>query len=233
MAANCLRMELRSIVEEPSITTWQGRRTSGRACHLPRDALAAFGDAIAGREITAPSETYIARPKPQLLARLRSLHAAACQLARSNPGALTCRATAKSLEEDLIRAMIACLAAERPAAPGTGPVRRAKVVSRFHDFLADRSSEPLYLSEICAAIGVSERTLRECCQDQLGMGPHRYLWLRRMHITRRVLRDAHPARTTVTEIATAHGFWELGRFAVEYRTLFDEPPSATLRRSTV
>jgi AraC-like DNA-binding protein len=106
-------------------------------------------------------------------------------------------------------------------------------MSRFEDYLGDRPGEPLYLSEICAAIGVSERTLRDCCQDQLGMGPHRYLWLRRMHLARRALRDANPARTTVTEIATAHGFWELGRFAVEYRTLFDELPSTTLRRSIV
>jgi AraC-like DNA-binding protein len=88
------------------------------------------------------------------------------------------------------------------------------------------------LSEICGAIGVSERTLRDCCQDHLGMGPHRYLWLRRMHLTRRALRDADPARTSVTELATAHGFWELGRFSVEYRNLFDETPSTTLRRST-
>jgi transcriptional regulator GlxA family with amidase domain len=54
-----------------------------------------------------------------------------------------------------------------------------------------------------------------------------------MHLARRALRDADPERTSVTEIATAHGFWELGRFSVEYRNLFDESPSMTLRRSTV
>jgi transcriptional regulator GlxA family with amidase domain len=62
------------------------------------------------------------------------------------------------------------------------------------------------------------------------MGPIRYLRLRRMNLAHRALLAADPAQKTVTEIATGHGFWELGRFSVEYRTLFGEPPSASLRR---
>jgi AraC-like DNA-binding protein len=62
------------------------------------------------------------------------------------------------------------------------------------------------------------------------MGPIRYLWLRRMHLARRELCLADPATTTVTQIATRFGFWELGRFAVSYRRLFGEPPSVSLHR---
>ncbi len=62
------------------------------------------------------------------------------------------------------------------------------------------------------------------------MGPVRYLWLRRMHQARHALLQASEGGATVTSIALAHGFWELGRFSVAYRGLFGETPMASLRR---
>jgi AraC-like DNA-binding protein len=88
----------------------------------------------------------------------------------------------------------------------------------------------MYLADICSAVGASERTLRACCEERLGMGPIRYLWLRRMHLARRALLGADPATATVTRIATDHGFWELGRFSVAYQVLFGESLSASLRK---
>ena len=69
-----------------------------------------------------------------------------------------------------------------------------------------------------------------CIRDSFGMGPMHYLWLRRMHLARRALLGADPQATTVTKVATDYGFWELGRFSVDYRMLFGELPSASLHR---
>jgi AraC-like DNA-binding protein len=63
------------------------------------------------------------------------------------------------------------------------------------------------------------------------MSPHRYLWLRRMHLARNALRRAERHSATVTSIVRDYGFGELGRFAVTYRQLFGESPSATLARA--
>jgi AraC-like DNA-binding protein len=112
----------------------------------------------------------------------------------------------------------------------TGGRRHDAIVARFEEFLEANPDTPLYLTEICAAIGVAERTLRAACEEHLGMGPIRYLNLRRMHLVRRALLRADPSTATVTRLATDHGFWELGRFSVAYRALFDESPSDSLRR---
>ena len=108
--------------------------------------------------------------------------------------------------------------------------RHYAIVARFEEFLEANPDRPLYLTEICAAIAVAERTLRIACEEHLGMGPIRYLSLRRMRLVRLALLRADPSAATVTRLATDHGFWELGRFSVAYRALFGESPSESLRR---
>lgn len=60
------------------------------------------------------------------------------------------------------------------------------------------------------------------------MSPARYLRMYRLTRARLELLDADPGATTVKNVAYSLGFWELGRFAVEYKKLFGESPSQTL-----
>jgi transcriptional regulator GlxA family with amidase domain len=54
-----------------------------------------------------------------------------------------------------------------------------------------------------------------------------------MQMARCALQKADPAVSRVTDIATEHGFWELGRFSVNYRQLFGESPKTTLKEDNV
>jgi AraC-like DNA-binding protein len=198
---------------------------------LSPEDLARFGEIFAGRELTAPAAMRVLRPAPALMSRLLNLHKAAGDLAETAPEILAHPEVARALEQELVRTMIACLSDPVTEERYRASRPRLPIMQRFEQMLDENADEPLYLAEVCAAIGVSDRTLRLHCQEQLGMSPHRYLWLRRMNVVRRALSLADSTAKTVTEIANDHGFAELGRFAVAYRNLFGESPSVTLRRA--
>jgi AraC-like DNA-binding protein len=200
------------------------------AMSLTPDNLAAAGIAISGRELTVPSRSRIVRPSPPHMSRLLSLHDQAGLLARTSPDIFAHPEAARALEQALVHAMIDCLTDHMPVEDQVGTHTHMTIMARLEEFLAVNQDQPVYLAEICAATGASERTLRICCHKYLGMGAIRYLWLRRMHMARRALTRASAVTSSVTEIATDCGFWELGRFSVGYRTLFGESPSVSLRR---
>jgi AraC-like DNA-binding protein len=195
---------------------------------IPED-LAAAGRAIIGRELTRPGLMLAIRPPIPSLSRLLQLHQATGDLAKTAPDILAKPEVARAIEEALVETMVLCLAADYPEARNVHR-HRARVMRRLEDTLAAKSGETLYMAELCAAVGATYWTLRDCCLEYLGMSPKRYLWMRRMNLARRALRSADLEHTTVTEVATEYGFWELGRFSVAYRSLFGEPPSAALRR---
>ena len=87
-------------------------------------------------------------------------------------------------------------------------------MAKFTECVEASVDQPLYMTDVCRSLGVSARALRVYCHEHLGMSPHRYLTLRRLHLARRALLRGDPAITRVTEVATSLGFWELGRFAV-------------------
>jgi AraC-like DNA-binding protein len=103
-------------------------------------------------------------------------------------------------------------------------------MARFEDACSPCEHRASTLIELCATLGVPERSLRTSCMQHLGMGPMSYLRLRRLKSVRRALCSASPDDSSVAELARRYGFTELGRFAVKYRQVFGELPSATLQR---
>jgi AraC family ethanolamine operon transcriptional activator len=90
---------------------------------------------------------------------------------------------------------------------------------------------PIDIAALCRALAVSERSVRKAFNRVRGLPPHRCLRLLRLSQARLALASARTHSVTVTEIALALGFVELGRFSVEYRKTFGERPSETLRQA--
>lgn len=105
--------------------------------------------------------------------------------------------------------------------------RRRRAVRAVEEYLDAHEREVPSLADLCAVAGVSERTLEYAFLEQLDTTPARYLRLRRLNRVRGELLRADPGAVRVTEVAMRWGFWELGRFARDYRRLFGELPSQT------
>ena len=204
--------------------------TSVGTVALPVEDLAEIWGTLAGGDLKPPLDTTLITPPPPAMRKLQRLHAAVSDLAETVPEIIAHPDAACGLEQALIEAVVDCFAYRKEHKNSVAHVQHALVMRRFWRVLEENPERSLFIPDVCAAIGVSERTLRICCQEHLGTPPKRYLVLRRMSLEQRALRAAEPGATSVTAIGTRYGFWELGRFAVEYQARFGESPSATLRR---
>ena len=201
----------------------------GAASLIPED-FAGSCKAIVGCELDADRSSRFMRPPSNVMGRFLRLHEMVGSIAKAAPELFQLPEVVRSLDQQLIHALVRCVTDGVVSPSTSGKLRNKVIVARLEEFLEANLNTPLYLTEVCAAVGAAERTIRYACEEHLGMGPIRYLTLRRMHLVRRALSQADSSTKTVTQIATDHGFWELGRFSVAYHALFGEPPSTTLRR---
>lgn len=111
--------------------------------------------------------------------------------------------------------------AQRPA---------AQIVRLTEDWVDGRPSTHLHILDVCRALNVPMRSLQRAFQHTLGMGPSRYLMLRRLARARSDLLNADQRPRKVTDVAGDHGFFEPGRFAGLYKHFYQESPSETLAR---
>jgi AraC-like DNA-binding protein len=184
---------------------------------------------LTGREL-AVTGGKVLRPPDHLGTWLMSVIDAATRAALSTPGIFSAPSAADALEQALLRPMIRCLVNSEVRTEGVPRGHRAAIARRFAAAVEAYLDRPLLILDLCRMVGTTARTLNTLCQEQLGMSAQRFLTLRRLHLTRRALLRADRFSTTVTEVATSYGIWELGRFAVTYKSQFGESPSATLRR---
>ncbi|MGI9320902.1 MAG: helix-turn-helix domain-containing protein, partial [Thiogranum sp.] len=111
-----------------------------------------------------------------------------------------------------------------------GSPRRYHLACRARDYMLDRKSDPPSITELCDCFRVSERTLHYAFTETYGVSPKRFLKSQRLLAVNRALKTATPGER-IGDIAMRLGFWDLGYFANDYKTMFGELPSATLHKT--
>ena len=104
-----------------------------------------------------------------------------------------------------------------------------EVVKRAIDLIHAYPEKHWSTAELARATGVSARAIQKAFHRADEPPPMTYLRRLRLHRVRADLAGGIPGSVTVTAVASSWGFLHLGRFAAQYRELFGESPSDTLR----
>jgi AraC-like DNA-binding protein len=103
-------------------------------------------------------------------------------------------------------------------------------VRRAEEYIESHWNQQIWIEDIAMVTGVSARNLFRTFRQSRGCSPMAFAKRIRLSHSRRLLQSAAPT-STVTDVAFACGFSDLGRFSREYRQAFGELPSEALKRS--
>ena len=188
-------------------------------------ALTSFSRTLSGRELLAPAVGKVVRPRRADGRRLERLHAQVCQVVERNLNSIANREVVRALEQDLIWALISCLADGKVQQVRAESAQRTDVLPSLEILLASHPHRLLKTREICSALAVSEATLRAKCSRTLGMTPGHYQRLRRLKMVRAELqRSKSSTKESMEEMILRCGFPNLHRFVAEYWRFYREMP---------
>lgn len=135
-----------------------------------------------------------------------------------------------SLREHLLESFFEAFCEAAP--PGRSDVTRLshhQIVKRCQELAQASPDRPPSVLELCAAARVSRRTLQNSFLHVIGQSPSAYLRCLRLGHVRRLLRTMPASALSIGDAAARWGFFHVGHFANDYRTLFGELPSQTVR----
>jgi AraC-like DNA-binding protein len=210
-------------------------RVTGRISYafvsLSPDLLLSQGgeDALRGETAFWERRRWFCAPQPMRVLIANSVQRMVQQVSQPDwtvPGQLVRR-----LQSDLVEPFLWGFMFDERDLSERHTLPSAAIVRKVEDWVDGQSPQTLQIADICLALHLSRRTLQRAFTETLGVGPARYLTLKRLTAVRKALRQSDQAPTTVTDAALRYGFWELGRFARDYKRTFGESPSETLAKS--
>jgi AraC-like DNA-binding protein len=197
-----------------------------RLVHLSRDLVL---DVAAERYLVDGSLMFdrTVTPTIEAVAQWRRAVAVAMQAVRSDG---TSSLAWHEAQRDVARSLFSLYQFQGEPLPYRFGERKSAPLRAAVEHVHEHAGEPLTVSDLARAAGLSVRALQESFQRALGCTPMNYLRGVRLRHTRAELLAADPKTTTVAEIASRWGFAHMGRFSNEYFRQYGEYPRQTLRR---
>ena len=184
------------------------------------------------------SEKFLRKGRPvfpdaDTCRRTESLLRRIMETVRQDPSSLEGETARAALENELHDRFFDLLRNDRtkPMAAGDpGISRRYRRLTLLRDYIRENMHRPIRMGELCMVGGLSRRGLEYLFMELAGVQVGTFLHRLRLQGARRELLATRPGHGSVKLCALNWGFWHLGRFAAEYRVLFGENPSDTLKK---
>lgn len=136
------------------------------------------------------------------------------------------------ISQQLVNIFESCFARDLPTGEGSLAVRNQQRI--FHAaeklMLEQDLKRPLSMNDLAEQAYSSRRSLFKTFNEWVGIGPHQYYGLIRLHLIQRQLVRHDPSQVNVGELAREFGFSNPGRLATLYRQQMGESPRQTLAR---
>lgn len=145
---------------------------------------------------------------------------------QSRPRLLRDARSAAALEEKLLESLLV----EGCVGDQASDRNRYQVARRAYRYLLESTDDVPTIRELCAIARASYSTLERGYRETYGMAPQAHIKAMRLSRVKKDLLQPGDD-TSVTSVATRWGFFELGRFSVQYRQRFGESPRETLRQA--
>ncbi|MGD1809164.1 helix-turn-helix domain-containing protein [Dapis sp. BLCC M126] len=137
----------------------------------------------------------------------------------------------KLITDDFVPLLISKIPMKLNSKSFLKPSRREKLISQAEKKMLANLDKPLTLKQLAENLGSSSCALSFGFKDLFGLSPMRYLKIRRLNAVRQHLKASEPENCTIAILASEFGFYSPSHFTRDYKTMFGELPSETLRKT--
>jgi AraC family transcriptional regulator, ethanolamine operon transcriptional activator len=200
----------------------------GNGMHFREDYLAGLTQAVFKESLQAliPNTGIYALNSLQVQSlrhELNKWHSLINQGAAARPGIMARR------EESLALAILSSLKSTAQQAYAKESAHH-RVLDSALEYIHGHVLENISVAELCLESGCSERWLGICFKKRYNVTPKKYIkCLRLAHVRRNLIKFDSNNYDSIIEVAADQGFWHMGQFAADYRSIYGELPSETLK----
>ncbi|MFA9420974.1 MAG: helix-turn-helix domain-containing protein [Gammaproteobacteria bacterium] len=196
------------------------------AVSIDKNLICDHAGGALGERLTGINANHLVLPEPVEMPRMLRANLIGAALS----GAISRETSSTWIRDEIMLGIATILLDGGVNRTSPGKEARYRIARLAQDIMLRDLGDPPTLLMVCEELEVSERTLFYAFTDIFGTTPKAFLRIQRLQACRKLIGLDNP-NDNITGIMTRFGFYDAGHFAKDYRNVYGELPSDTLRSS--